>query len=65
MNTDIMTIREVAGYLKITEKKTAYRLASGGEIPGIKVGWSWHFRRTVIDQWIDRQSIKPKGGAKE
>ena len=62
MNTDIMTIREVADYLKITEK-TAYRLASAGEIPGFKVGGSWRFRRTEINQWIDRQSMKPKGGA--
>lgn len=64
MNTDMMTIKEVADYLKITEK-TAYRLVAGGEIPGFKVGGSWRFRRTEIDQWIDRQSMKPKGGAKE
>ncbi len=31
MNTDIMTIREVAAYLKLTEK-TAYRLAAEGKI---------------------------------
>lgn len=33
MTTDIMTIREVAAYLKLTEK-TTYRLAAQGEIPG-------------------------------
>lgn len=31
MNTDIMTIKEVAAYLKLTEK-TAYRLAAEGKI---------------------------------
>lgn len=30
MNTDIMTIKEVAEYLKLTEK-TAYRLAAEGK----------------------------------
>ncbi len=52
-----MTIREVADYLKITEK-TAYRLAAAGDLPGFKVGGSWRFRRSEIDRWIDRQSAK-------
>ncbi len=55
--TDIMTIREVADYLKLTEK-TAYRLVAEGKIPGFKVGGSWRFRRSEIEGWIDRQSEK-------
>ena len=55
MQTDIMTIREVAGYLKLTEK-TAYRLVAEGKIPGFKVGGSWRFRRSEIERWIDAQS---------
>ncbi len=55
MQTDIMTIREVADYLKLTEK-TAYRLAAEGKIPGFKVGGSWRFRRSEIERWIDAQS---------
>ena len=53
MTTDIMTIREVAEYLKIAEK-TAYRLAAEGELPGFKVGGSWRFRQADIDRWIDK-----------
>ena len=37
METDILTIREVAEYLRITEK-TAYRLAANRKLPGFKVG---------------------------
>ena len=51
MNTDIMTIKEVAAYLKLTEK-TAYRLAAEGKIPGFKVGGSWRFKRSEIEKWI-------------
>lgn len=47
MNNDIMTIKEVSEYLKLTEK-TAYRLAAQGKIPGFKVGGSWRFRREEI-----------------
>ena len=51
MNTDIMTIKEVADYLRLTEK-TAYRLAAEGKIPGFKVGGSWRFMRGDINNWI-------------
>ena len=60
MQTDIMTIREVADYLKLTEK-TAYRLTAEGEIPGFKVGGSWRFRRSEIERWIDERSQRTKG----
>ena len=55
MPNEIMTIQEVAAYLKIKEK-TAYRLVAGGKIPGFKVGGSWRFRRNEIEAWIDDQS---------
>ena len=53
--TDIMTIREVADYLKLTEK-TAYRLTAEGKIPGFKVGGSWRFKKTDIERWIKEQT---------
>ena len=54
MDTDILTIREVAEYLRLTEK-TAYRLASESKIPGFKVGGSWRFRKGEVDEWIEEQ----------
>lgn len=57
MPEDIMTLREVAEYLKLAEK-TAYRLAADGTIPGFKVGGSWRFRKTTIEDWIDQQTTK-------
>lgn len=56
MPDEIMTVRELAEYLKLNEK-TAYRLVSNGELPGFKVGGSWRFRRTDVDAWIE--SRKP------
>ncbi len=57
MSDDIMTIREVADFLRLTEK-TTYRLASEGKIPGFKVGGSWRFQRNKIENWITVQSQK-------
>jgi excisionase family DNA binding protein len=54
-NDDIMTVKELADYLKIAEK-TAYRFASEGKVPGFKVGSAWRFKKEEIDAWIKRQS---------
>lgn len=52
---EILTIKELASYLKIAEK-TAYRFVSEGRIPGFKIGGSWRFRKSEIDQWTKEQS---------
>ncbi len=54
MHSDIMTIREVAEYLKLNEK-TTYRLVSKGQIPGFKIGGARRFRKSDIDSWINNQ----------
>jgi len=53
--SEILTIREVAGYLKVTER-TIYRLAAAKKIPAFKVGGAWRFSQTDIDIWIKQQS---------
>ncbi|WP_028834414.1 MULTISPECIES: helix-turn-helix domain-containing protein [Pseudoalteromonas] len=57
MADDILTIQELAIYLKLNEK-TAYRLASEGKLPGFKVGGSWRFKRVDIEHWIEEQKRK-------
>lgn len=53
-NDEIMTVKELAEYLKIAEK-TAYRFASEGKVPGFKVGSAWRFKKDEIDLWIRAQ----------
>ena len=55
MNDEILTLKEVAEYLKLAEK-TAYRLAAEGKLPGFKVGGSWRFRKSQLEAWISEQS---------
>lgn len=50
-----MTIKEVAGYLKVHER-TVYRLAAKGELPAFKVANAWRFRLQDIDHWISQQT---------
>lgn len=54
MSNDILTLKEVAIYLKLAEK-TAYRLAAEGKLPGFKVGGSWRFKESDIEKWIEKQ----------
>lgn len=49
--TEILTLEEVAAYLK-AGKRTVYRLAQKGEIPAFKLGGTWRFRSSDLDQWI-------------
>ena len=55
--SEILTIKEVAEFLKVTER-TIYRLAAAKQIPAFKVGGTWRFRATDIDGWIADQSKK-------
>ena len=54
MNDEILTLKEVAEYLKLAEK-TAYRLAAEAKLPGFKVGGSWRFKKEDIESWIAEQ----------
>ena len=56
---EVLTIKEVAEYLKVTER-TIYRLAAAKKIPAFKVGGTWRFRTADIDRWIAAQSEKPE-----
>lgn len=58
MTDEILTLKELAAYLKLAEK-TAYKLAAEGKLPGFKVGGSWRFKETDIARWIeDRKNTK-------
>ena len=59
-DNDILTMKELASYLKIAEK-TAYKYALEGKIPGFKVGGNWRFRKQDIDLWISNQMKLGKG----
>jgi excisionase family DNA binding protein len=60
MNDEILTLKEVAEYLKLAEK-TAYRLAADGKLPGFKVGGSWRFKKAELEAWIVSQQKDRNG----
>ncbi|NLR73688.1 helix-turn-helix domain-containing protein [Leeia aquatica] len=48
---EILTLDEVATYLK-AGKRTIYRLAVEGKLPAFKLGGTWRFRRSDLEEWI-------------
>ena len=62
-HSEILTIREVAEYLKVTDR-TIYRLAAAKRIPAFKVGGTWRFSRADIDVWIRRHRAWTEGEAR-
>ena len=57
--TELMTVKEVADYLRVTTK-TIYRLLGRGNISATKVGRQWRFNKAAIDEWLSRNSVGTK-----
>ena len=49
--TQIMTIHEAAKYLGVHEV-TIYRLLRSTDIPAIKLGGQWRFKKDILDRWL-------------
>lgn len=61
MDDVILTIEEVAKYLRVSER-TVYDWAQKGEIPAGKIGTVWRFKKEEIEKWVNERltsSIKP------
>jgi excisionase family DNA binding protein len=56
----ILTVKEVAEYLKVNER-TVYRMATASKLPAFKVGGSWRFKQAEIERWIKEQSNNKSG----
>ena len=54
---EIMTVKEVAVYLKM-KPVTIYKLAKEGRIPAFRVASFWRFKKDLIDKWLSEESRK-------
>lgn len=51
---EIMTVQEVAEFLRVSER-TVYDWATHGVIPCGKLGTTWRFKRSEVEKWVDEQ----------
>ena len=57
---EVMDIRQASDYLGISPD-TLYKYASEGFVPAFKLGNRWRFKRSRLDEWMDRQSDMQSG----
>jgi excisionase family DNA binding protein len=52
----IMTVKDVAEYLRMSEAKV-YRLVKEGVLPVARIGKTWRFRKDLLDDWLKESSM--------
>ena len=53
-NPQILTVKEVAEFLRVSER-TVYDWATSGTIPCGKLGTTWRFKRSEVEKWVNEQ----------
>ena len=51
MLNDVMTVSEVAEYLRVNPQ-TVYRKAKTGEMPVVRIGRAIRFKRADLENWL-------------
>ncbi|MGL4854735.1 MAG: PTS sugar transporter subunit IIA [Lentisphaeria bacterium] len=59
IKTEIMTLEEVAAYLRLSES-VIIDYVNKGDIPAGKFGENWRFRRTDLENWIENKFCSNK-----
>lgn len=55
MPITLMTIDDLAGYLKVS-RRTIYEWLKQNKIPAIKLVGQWRFQKEKIDTWMEKQA---------
>ncbi|MBD3343883.1 MAG: helix-turn-helix domain-containing protein [Chitinivibrionales bacterium] len=53
---EIMTMKEVAEYLKVSVR-TVHEWTLNRKIPSGKIGTSWRYKRSEIERWVDERLV--------
>lgn len=63
MVDDILTIEEVAKYLRVSDR-TVYDWAQKGEISAGKIGTVWRFKKSEVENWVNERLSSGYGARK-
>jgi len=53
---EVMNIRQASQYLGVSPD-TLYRYVSEERIPAFKLGNRWKFKKSLLDTWMEAQSL--------
>jgi excisionase family DNA binding protein len=54
---EVMNIRQASEYLGVSAD-TLYKYVYEEKIPAFKLGNRWKFKKTILDQWMERKSTE-------
>ena len=61
---EVMNIRQASQYLGVSPD-TLYKYVYEEKIPAFKLGNRWKFKKTILDQWMERKSALGEGRGKK
>ena len=64
MENQLLTTSEVANWLNMDET-TVQRMSRNGELPGVKIGGRYRFRRVDLEEWLNNQMKKGNGNGSD
>ena len=50
----LMSVKDLAEYLQV-DMSTIYLWSQRGQIPAMKVGKMWRYRRSEIEEWLNQR----------
>jgi excisionase family DNA binding protein len=53
---EVMNIRQASQYLGVSPD-TLYKYVSEERIPAFKLGNRWKFKKSILDTWMEHQSL--------
>jgi PTS system nitrogen regulatory IIA component len=56
----LMSVKELADYLQVNIS-TVYLWSQRGQVPAMKVGNMWRYRRSEIEEWLNQRRSPPIG----
>jgi excisionase family DNA binding protein len=60
---EILTVREVAAYLKVS-RTTVWRWCNEGTLPAVKIGRGWRVRQRDLERFVGvNREIGPRAGS--
>src|SRR3954468_12522045 len=58
-SSEVLTVNEIAGYLRVSET-TVWRWCNSGKLPAFRIGRSWRIRRADLEQHIQQSVAEPE-----
>ena len=61
---EVMDVDQAAEYLHLS-RRTIYKMAMSGDMPGTKIAGAWRFPKAALDSWLNEKARENLGGKRD